>query len=127
VWCAYLGTPVDVYPSFPYTVTQSPFSYKEREFRSIDDVWDEIHKLCTQFKDRTVGQELYHLIPLFANPSVILEDWHFEMIQEYHYMTKFNIPLARSLDEAPASRLVYFDAIENEINAIMNFKAQKNG
>jgi len=48
------------------------------------------------------------------------------MIAEYNYVTKFNIPLAQSLDDADVFRLDCFSIIENEIDACINF-SKNNG
>lgn len=122
VWCAYNGSPLDVYPPFPYT-SQSPTLYKEVTWKSKDDLWDEIDRICAEQSNKySTGQNLFHLIPLFTNPSMIIEQWHLDMINEYNYVTEFHIPIAKSLDEADAFRLDCFSIIKSEINNCLKFE-----
>jgi len=41
-------------------------------------------------------------------------------------MKRFNIPIARTIDEADYERLVIFSAIDEEMNAISNEEVKKN-
>jgi hypothetical protein len=124
VWCWYLGTPqVDVYSSLPYTA-QAPATHQKREFKTIDDIWEEIEALSHErgWSKFSEGQNLFHVVPLFADPYNLIEPWMWDMINEFNYVTRYNIPLAQSLDEADAFRLDCFTVIDNELRAVTNFK-----
>jgi len=47
-------------------------------------------------------------------------------LEEYMSMKRFNIPIARTIDEADYERLVIFSAIDEEMNAISNEEVKKN-
>ena len=47
-------------------------------------------------------------------------------MEEYMSMKRFNIPIARTIDEADYERLVIFSAIDEEMNAISNENINKN-
>ena len=44
------------------------------------------------------------------------------MLQEYHYVKNYNIPLGKDLDSADAFKLNCFDIIQNEFMAIGKVK-----
>ncbi len=71
------------------------------------------------------GQQLFYLLPLFANPIYILNDGYFNLINEYHYVTEYNIPLGNNLDDTDADKLVMFNIIKNEIGLALKHKAEK--
>ena len=48
------------------------------------------------------------------------------MIDDYNLSKQFNLPLALTLDEAPAEKLECFSIIDNEINLI-KIHESKNG
>jgi hypothetical protein len=118
VWCSMLGIP-DVPYTLPYNA-QSPHSYDQRRFKTIDDVWDEVN-LVEQNKF-TLGQNLFHIVPLFAKPEWLFDESMAEIFKEYQITKKFNIPLSKSIDEADAFKLDCFLIIENEMNAIWQRK-----
>ena len=109
--------------TLPY-IAQSPISKKKKEFATIDDIWNEI-KLITESTKFSIGQQLLYLLPLFANPIYILNDGYFNLINEYHYVTEYNIPLGNNLDDTDADKLVMFNIIKNEIGLALKHKAKK--
>ena len=128
VWWGYYSSSRFVSPySLPYSEV-SPTNYKKTEYETINDVWNEINAIIEINKktSRTIGQDLYNLIPLFTNPSYILEDWQFEVINEYNMTQNFNISLG-VLDEVPNDRLNCFSIIHREYNAIKEIESKKNG
>ena len=110
---------------FPYKVT-SPVTNRMATFNDEKDVWDEIIKICEVPTPRTVGQELYFLIPLFANPSILVTDETFDLINEYMYINNFNIPMANSIDECDAERLRLMTIVHNEYSACKQYKVKKD-
>ena len=106
----------------------SPLSYTEREYNTIDDVWDEIDKIAeiNARTDRTIGQDLFHLVPIFTNPHYVMNPEDSNLINEFNMCKNFNVSLG-NLFEIPSSMLNAFTVIQNEYNAIAQFGRQKNG
>ena len=77
--------------------------------------------------ERSIGQDLWYLIPLFANPIYILSDYFTNIINEYYYVTEYHIPLAENLDNADAVRLECFNIIKNELPKAIKHKQDKDG
>ena len=128
VWCLQFGTPEprDIYRSLPYTVAKLPVTYKHDPVRveKKDDIWDIIDEICKPNERYTDGQILFHSVPFFADCNLLLEDWMIEMINEYNYVTRFNVSLGK-LDNISADRLDCFSIIDREINACMQEKSKK--
>ena len=114
--------------SLPY-FAQSPVTNKRRYFETVEDINEELAGLEEQIKDspRTLGQELYYVIPFFADPNNIVEDWMLEKINEYNLIKRLNIPPATDLESASAFALDCYSIIENEMNACMKHAQEKNG
>lgn len=126
MWCWVFETqPHDQY-TLPY-MAQSPISKKMKEFTTVDDIWNEIEKIANSDHRYSIGQQLYYLLPLFANPFYIIKDQFYELINEYHYVTDYNIPLGKSLDETNAHKLSMFNIIKNEMTMAIKHKQEKNG
>ena len=119
VWFWWFGLPETPH-SLPY-YAQSPVTNKRRYFETAGDIDDELAGLEEEIKGspRTLGQELYYVIPLFADPNNIVEDWMFEKINEYNLIKSLNIPLATDLQSASANALDCYAIIDNEMNACM--------
>ena len=126
VWCWVFGTQPHNQYTLPY-IAQSPISKKRKEFISVDDIWNEIKEIADTDHDYTIGQQLYYLLPLFANPFYIIEDEHYQLINEYHYIMDYNIPLGKTLDETDAHKLSMFTIIKNEMAIALKHKQEKNG
>ena len=125
-WFHYRADIVSPY-SLPYT-TSSPLTYLKREYKTIDDIWSEIEDIAevNSKTSRTLGQDLFHLIPLFTDPTYIIEDWHIEVLNEFNMCKNFNISLG-VLDNISARRLEHFSIIQNETNAIQAYESKING
>ena len=113
---------------FPY-FAQSPTLYKKNEYSSIDDLKDEIHRILQESATKKFGygQSIYYQSILFCNPYLLIPEWCWEMLEDYNACKKYNIPLAKSLDEAPAWKLDCFDIIENEMMLCGKHIQEKNG
>ena len=85
------------------------------------ELWAELERLESENKKFSSGQNLYHVIPLFADCTIFIDNWMWDMIAEYNYVTRFNISLGE-LDNVSAHRLDCFTIIEKEINNCMSFK-----
>ena len=66
---------------------------------------------------------MYLCVPLFGDVNYFIEDWMWDMIQEYNWVAKFNLSLG-DLDTVSTHRLDCFTLIDNEI---INAKNYKNG
>ena len=73
-----------------------------------------------------MGQLLYDLVPLFASPSLLFEDWMVDIMNEYHWIKNWNISPG-TLDDISAFRLDCWTIIENELNQINRNESKKNG
>jgi len=111
---------------FPY-IGESPVSRRVKEFNHVDDIYEEIAEISNASDGkRTIGQELWYLIPLFSNPKYLLDDEFFNLINEYHYIIDYHIPLGRTLDETDAHKLEYFTIIKNEMGVALRHRQEKD-
>lgn len=127
VWFSQMGFPHNNL-QFPYK-RQSPVTKKNREYNTLEEVQEEIELLSDTFSDSqfTLGRNLYFILPLFCNPRMLVEQEYIDLIKEYNYMKNYNIPMARSLDEADSYKLDCFDIIQRELNAITQYIGENNG
>jgi len=112
----------------PYTA-QSPTLFKKTEYKTIEDIDDEIQRILSEKNIHKfgVGKSLYFQLPFFCNPSDVIPEWCYQMIEDYHLVTTYNIPLATDLDNLNVWRSDCFLAIENELNHIKEYKLKENG
>ena len=112
----------------PYTA-QSPTLFKRIEYKTIGDIDDEIQRILSEKNIHKfgVGKSLYFQLPFFCNPSDIIPDWCYQMIEDYHLVKTYNIPLATDLDNLSVWRSDCFLAIESELNHIKEYKLKENG
>ena len=105
----------------PYNA-QSPISNKDRDFNNVDDIWQEISLIVDAHdQKRTLGQELWYLVPLFANPQYLLDESHFNLINEYHEKYYPNVKGLKIHLNASDDRGI--DIIRNQINQFVNTKS----
>jgi hypothetical protein len=62
---------------------------------------------------------------LFADCNHLIDPWMWDKIQEYNYVTRFNVSLG-TIDDVSAHRLDCFTIIENELNNIAKYE-RENG
>lgn len=127
VWFSQMGFPHNTL-QLPYT-RQSPITKKNREYNTLQDVEEEVLLLVETFNESrfTLGRNLYFILPLFCNPQILVDEEYIELMKEYHYIKNYNIPIARSLDEADSYKLDCYDIIQKELNAITQYLGEKNG
>ncbi len=127
VWFSQLGFPHNTL-AFPYN-RQSPLTKRSREYKDIYEVEEEVIALSETFADSkfTLGRNLYFHIPLFADPTWFVNEEYVRLMKEYNYMKNYNIPMAKSLDDADSYKLDCFDLINSELNAIQQYIGEKNG
>ena len=125
VWFSQLGLNNNENFIFPY-VAQSPVNGQKKTFENKKDVLNEIYNVLNQkgtIKFGT-GQTLYYEIPFFTNPETIINDWCWEMIQDYKLVNKYHVPIGLDLDSIPVFRLDCFLIIDQEIENIRKHKAE---
>jgi len=127
LWFSVLGLPKSGL-ILPYTA-QSPSILKRIEFKTKKDVYDEIYRILNepQTKKHGIGQSLFYQLSFFCNPSEYISEWCWDMIQDYHLVNNYNIPLGENLDDINAWRLDSFNVIQNELNNIKAHKVKENG
>ena len=131
VWGSALGYPDT--PQFPiilplgttYTA-QSPSLFTEIEYDEKER-WDEVERLAKEASGTkfSIGQQLYYQVHFFANPKFLFDSEYEQLIEEYYIMESFNIPFAKSLDEAPARKLRDFQIIKAEVMALQKHYMEK--
>ena len=131
VWGAALGY-IDT-PQFPIILpsgttysAQSPSLFKQIKYDD-EERWNEVARLAKEVAGTkfTIGQQLYYQVHYFANPRFLWEQEYDRLIEEHYMMESFNIPLAKSLDEAPAQKLRDFSVIKTEILALQKHYMEK--
>ena len=129
VWATYYKLEqIERFERFPYTA-QSPLNGNYREFKNEANIWEEVEaiaELATTSKTRTMGHLLYDLVPLFASPHFLIEDWMLDIMNEYHWIKNWNVSPG-NLDDISAFRLDCWSIIENELNQINKNESVKNG
>ena len=128
VWFSFFGLPGSHYTkSLPYK-SQSPTLYRVIEYDK-EEIYNEIDRILAERGTQKfgIGQSLYYQLPLFCDPSSVIPEWCWTMLEDYHLSTTFNIPVARDLDSADAWKLDCFNMIENEINKCNIHQREKNG
>jgi len=123
VWWLYFSQTAFISPySLPY-IADDPLTYKKREYKTEEDVWSQVNDIAevNARTKRSIGQDLYHLVPLFTNPDYILDNWQYDMINEYNLCKNFNLPIANTLYEADFFTIQCFSIIQNEFNAIAEY------
>ena len=131
VWGAALGY-VDT-PQFPVLLppgtfykAQSPSLFKKIKYDD-EERWQEIERLAKEVDGTkfTVGQQLYYQVYFFANPKFLWNVEYDRLIEEYYLMESMNIPVAKSLDTAPAQKLRDFSIIKQEVVALQKYYMEK--
>ena len=128
VWAsAYQLEPIQIFEKFPYKA-QSPITREYRVFNNEADIWyevDAISELAETSKTRTMGQLLFDLVPLFASPSKLYEDWMADAMNEFHWIKNWNVSPG-NLDDISAHRLDCWTIIENELKQIDKYENEKS-
>ena len=111
---------------FPYKA-KSP-TLKKTITYTEDELWNEVDRILDEDQERkfTPGTNLYYNLVLCADSSYFCTAETSFAMEEYMSMKRFNIPIARTIDEADYERLVIFSAIDEEMNAISNEQVKKN-
>ena len=111
---------------FPYQA-KSPTLKKSITYTE-DELWNEVDRIMDEDQKRkfTPGTNLYYNLVLCADSSYFCTPETSFAMEEYMSMKRFNIPIARTIDEADYERIVIFSAIDEEYNAISNEEMKKN-
>jgi len=127
LWFSVFGTPNnDLF--LPY-VAQSPTLFKKIEYKTSEDVDDEIQRILSEKNIHKfgIGKSLFFQMPFFCNPSEYISDWCWAMIEDYHLVKEYNIPLASNLDDLNVFQSDCFLALESELQSIKEYKLKENG
>ena len=110
----------------PYTA-QSPSLYKRIEYKTERDIYDEIERILSEknIHKYGVGKSLFFQLPFFCDPISIISDWCWQMIEDYHLVKTYNIPLAPNLDDVNTWQSDCFLALESEFQQIKVHKLKE--
>tara|TARA_R110000744_G_C19240613_1_gene549208 strand:+ start:300 stop:698 length:399 start_codon:yes stop_codon:yes gene_type:complete len=127
LWFSVLGTP-DNDLFLPY-VAQSPSLSKRIKFENRKDVNEEIQRILSEknIYKFGIGKSLFFQMPFFCNPTEYISNWCWEMIEDYHLVKEYNIPLASKLDDLNVWQSDCFLALESELQSIKHYKSKQNG
>tara|TARA_A100001515_G_scaffold130649_4_gene118034 strand:- start:845 stop:1243 length:399 start_codon:yes stop_codon:yes gene_type:complete len=112
----------------PYTA-QSPSLFKRIKFENEKDIYDEIYRILSEenIQEFGIGKSLYFQLPFFCDPSIIISDWCWQMIEDYHVVKNYNIPLCNNINDLDVFTSDCFTQIETELEEIKKYKASQNG
>ena len=107
---------------FPYKA-KSP-TLKKQIVYTDEELWKEIDRILAEDKKRkfTPGQNLYYNLLLCADSNYFFDIDTNMLLEEYIAMKRFNIPVARSIDEAEFDRVSLFSAIDEEYITIQKLE-----
>ena len=127
VWFSHKGLP-DANFDLPYQ-SRSPVLGKVINYETDEDILEEIERILNEkaTKKLGIGQSLFYQMAFFCNPTAVISDWCWEMINDYYLATKYNISLGKDLDSIIAWRIDCFNIIESEINNIRTHERGLNG
>jgi len=111
---------------FPYKA-QSP-TLKKTITYTEDELWKEVDRVLAEDIEGkfTPGASLYYNLVLCADSTYFCNaETHFAL-EEYMSMKRFNLPLAKTIDDAEYERVVIFSAIDEEYNALIKEEAKKS-
>ena len=99
---------------FPYKAI-SPATGTEKEFKSIEDVYEELMNCYQELEEKNVENKadaIYSEHFFFCNTADLLDEDIQLTIKEYNYCKTFNTPPFASLDKTPANIVDDFLKIE---------------
>lgn len=103
--------------TFPYQA-KSPTLKKQVTYDEAE-LWCEIDRILQEDIDSkfTQGQQLYFNLLHCADSAYFIDSEVNLYLEEFMLNKRFNIPLAKSIDEAEFERMSLFSAIDEEYNA----------
>ena len=103
--------------TFPYK-SKSPTLKKQVTYDEAE-LWCEIDRILQEDVDSkfTQGQQLYFNLLHCADSAYFIDSEVNIYLEEFMLNKRFNIPLAKSIDEAEFERMSLFRAIDEEYNA----------
>ena len=113
---------------FPYKAT-SPVTGKKKEFKNMDDVYDELEACYDEIIEKdinSIGDTLYAEHFFFCNTSNLVKEKYQKRIKEYTFCKAFSISPYKSIQDTPANIIDEFLLIDNEYN-YLRMKAIDNG
>ena len=128
MWYSFFGPIESPFPlEFPYQA-DSPTLRKSITYTE-EELWNEVSRICQESLNSpsyTLGQSLWYNLSLCANIDYFYDPEMNFLIREYNMCKQFNIPPARNIDEADYLKMVILSAIDEEVNACMKHKQEKN-
>ena len=111
--------------TFPYKA-KSPTLKKEILYDE-QELWNEIWRIveANQNGKFTLGAALYHSLVFCADSTYFLTQETIFTLEEYIAVKRFNLQLAKTIDDADYNRLVIFSAIDEEFNALQQEQIKK--
>ena len=110
---------------FPYDAI-NPLSAQTQTFNNIEDVYktlEECYDKCVEKGFSRLGEALYNQMLYVINDIQVLDPKMQEIIKQYNFCKKFNIPPYPSLQETPITTIDNFNVIDSEIE---NYKNRDN-
>ena len=108
----------------------SPTLGKRVWYKGEKSIYDEIDRILDENIEKggafSTGQALYYQIPCFCNAKLFANNQHANTLEEYQLIKDYNIPIARSIDEAPVLKLGMFNIIRQELLACQNRQMDMN-
>ncbi len=84
-----------------------------------DEIWNECERIIQEDTKQkfTIGQNLYYNLSFFCNPKFFYNREIERYIEDFYVSTKFNLPIALTLDESDARTIDIFRLISEELTA----------
>ena len=116
------------YNEFPYTAISVLDPNKPKEYKNIEDVYEELEKLYDKQIENgsDIGKGLYNTLPYFVNDSLLKENGYYNTILKVTYCKTTKTPPYHSLDETPALFIDDTFMIHSELNSISEVHSKKN-
>jgi hypothetical protein len=122
-WLTAAGWPE---PPWPRTGSYQATSPTLRTDLIYDD--DEIAREAERILSGDGGlKALYETLPLFAHPARLVTGPAWEWLSLWRQSQATGLPIARTLDEAPAHDVLAFELLDRETRAAGNWRANQKG
>ena len=92
-------------------------------------MYDEIERILQEEGTQKfgIGQSLFYQMPFFCEPIFYISDWCWEMIDNYHLIKNYNVPLSTNLDSTDVFTYDCVNVIADEINKINSASGGDSG
>jgi len=99
------------------------------KYKTEKDIYEEIERIIDESSEKNfeIGKSLFFQLPFFCNPASIISSWCYDIIEEYHLVKNYNVPIAENLELVNAWKMDCFNIIEKELKEIEKYKVEQNG